>query len=154
MQFYQQAAKSSFSDAKQKVEQLQKKIDEENERLQDFMQEEWEEREKQQLYNNKETILFFDTETNGLPGNYNYHPSSTSNWPRVLQLGWIVTDVDGNVRKEKSVYIYPDGFEVTAEVTRLTGITTSHIRQYGEDLADVLDEFMSDVMSVTKVIGL
>ena len=127
--------------------------DEENERLQNFMQEEWKEREKQQLLNNKETILFFDTETNGLPGNYKLPPSSTYNWPRVLQLGWIITDVDGNVRKEKSVYISPDGFEVTAEVTKLTGITTSHIRQYGKDIADVLEEFMSDVMSVTKVIG-
>ena len=40
--------------------------------------------------------LFFDTETTGVPQNYKAPSSDTDNWPRMVQLAWIVTDDEGS----------------------------------------------------------
>lgn len=50
-----------------------------------------------------ERYLFFDTETSGLPNNFNAPSSNTKNWPRLVQLSWIVTDDKGNKLKECKV---------------------------------------------------
>ncbi len=101
----------------------------------------------------QKTILFFDTETNGLPGNYKLGYTATSNWPRLIQLGWIITDELGNVLKRKSQLIYPQSFTIDAEVTRLTGITTAEAQRNGVCLQDILPEFMADVESVSLLVG-
>ena len=53
--------------------------------------------------------LFFDTETTGVPKNYKAPPSDLLNWPRVVQLGWIVTDMQGRELKATNHIIRPDG---------------------------------------------
>ena len=42
--------------------------------------------------------LFCDTETTGVPRNYNAPVTDTNNWPHLVQLGWIVTDEYGNIQ--------------------------------------------------------
>lgn len=37
-------------------------------------------------------ILFFDTETNGLPARRHAGPEETDNWPRVVQIAWQLLD--------------------------------------------------------------
>lgn len=44
-------------------------------------------------------ILFFDTETTELPKDYGAPTTDTKNWPHMVQLSWIVTDVIGNELK-------------------------------------------------------
>ncbi len=101
----------------------------------------------------QKTILFFDTETNGLPQNYKLGVSATSNWPRLIQLGWIITNEAGNILKRNSQLICPQSFTIAAEVTRLTGITTEFARRDGVALADILQEFMADVASASLLVG-
>ena len=101
----------------------------------------------------QKTILFFDTETNGLPFNYKLDYTATSNWPRLIQLGWIITDESGNVLKRKSQLIYPQSFTIDAEVTHLTGITTLDAQRKGVYLQDILPEFMADVESASLLVG-
>lgn len=43
----------------------------------------------------KDYYLFFDTETTGLPRDYNAPSSDTDNWPRMVQLSWIMADGKG-----------------------------------------------------------
>ena len=41
-------------------------------------------------------ILFFDTETDGLPSDYRFSAHvAPQNWPHIVQLAWIVTDDEG-----------------------------------------------------------
>ncbi len=101
----------------------------------------------------QKTILFFDTETNGLPQNYKLGVSATSNWPRMIQLGWIITDEAGNILKRKSQLIYPQSFTIDADVTRLTGITTAAAQRNGVALTDILSEFMADVEAASLLVG-
>ena len=37
--------------------------------------------------------LIFDTETTGLPKNYNAPITDTDNWPRLVQLAWQLHDL-------------------------------------------------------------
>jgi DNA polymerase III epsilon subunit-like protein len=38
----------------------------------------------------QKTILFFDTETTGVPKDYKLHYTAVNNFPRIVQLSWIV----------------------------------------------------------------
>ena len=41
--------------------------------------------------------LVFDTETTGLPKNFNAPLSDSDNWPRMVQIAWQLHDEDGNL---------------------------------------------------------
>lgn len=99
------------------------------------------------------THLFFDTECNGLPQFYDMDVRMTNNWPKVIQLAWIVTDEQGNVLKRKSHIITPEGFEINDNVANLTGITTTRAMREGIELTTALSDFMSDVNNAQLLIG-
>ncbi len=40
--------------------------------------------------------LFIDTETTGLPRNYRAPVTDLNNWPRMIQIAWILSDNQGN----------------------------------------------------------
>lgn len=132
-------------------------IEQEAARLAAFEQEQQAERQAQLARitaapKSQKTILFFDTETNGLPRNYKADITNTFNWPRLIQLGWLITDEAGNILKRKSQLIYPH-FTIDADVTRLTGITTAQAQREGVDLAQVLREFAADVAGASLIVG-
>jgi hypothetical protein len=52
--------------------------------------------------------LIFDTETTGLPRNFNAPITDTSNWPRVVQLAWQLHDELGNVIEHKDFLVKPN----------------------------------------------
>lgn len=97
--------------------------------------------------------IFFDTECNGLPFSNKLGVDDTSNWPRMIQLAWLVTNEHGNILKRQSHIIYPQGFIITNEVENLTGITTSRAKSEGVNLRTVLNEFMDDLVDAELVIG-
>ena len=54
--------------------------------------------------------LIFDTETTGLPKNFNARYTDTDNWPRMVQLAWQEYDKDGNLLKEFDLSHLSTGF--------------------------------------------
>jgi hypothetical protein len=40
--------------------------------------------------------LFFDTETTGIPNNYKAPASDSKNWPRLVQISWLLIDPEEN----------------------------------------------------------
>ena len=133
LDLYKQAARSGLSDAEEKVQRIQQKIEE----------------------NEKPYYLFFDTETAGLPpkGMDDVLVTNPDFWPRLVQIAWILTDKEGNVLNRKSKIIYPNGFSIPASATAIHHITTEHAMQVGEPLRDVLGEFMKDLLQAEKVVG-
>ena len=132
-------------------------IEQEAARLAAFEQEQQAERQAQLARitaapKSQKAILFFDTETNGLPRNYKADITNTFNWPRLIQLGWLITDEAGNILKRKSQLIYPH-FTIDTDVTRLTGITTAQAQREGVDLAQVLREFAADAAGASLIVG-
>lgn len=100
-----------------------------------------------------ERYLFFDTETSGLPNNFNAPSSNTKNWPRLVQLSWIVTDDKGNKLKECNYIIRPEGFRIPMEATRIHGISNQTAILKGVNIKKVLNEFMEDAGNSSLLIG-
>lgn len=59
--------------------------------------------------------LFFDTETNGLPKNMNASHTEVDNWPRIIQLAYILYDNDFNEVERYCELIKPDGWVVPTD---------------------------------------
>ena len=97
--------------------------------------------------------LFFDTETTGLPTNYDASIYDVDNWPRLVQLSWIISDDKGNLLKEKNYIIYPKGFIIPNDSVKIHGITNEFAKDEGYDLKSVLDEFVKDVQDSSLIIG-
>ena len=97
--------------------------------------------------------IFFDTETTGIPRDYKASIQDTDNWPRLVQLAWILTDKDGNELKRKSAIIYPDGFTIPTDSVEVHGITTERAKRDGLPLQEVLEEFMQDFNRAKEIVG-
>jgi DNA polymerase-3 subunit epsilon len=85
--------------------------------------------------------LFLDTETTGLPRNFNASVHDTDNWPRMVQIAFLHCNESGKVLKKGGYIIKPEGFEIPREVVRIHGITTKKALKEGIPLARALDEF-------------
>ena len=97
--------------------------------------------------------IFFDTECNGLPKYYNIDVCITSNWPRLIQLAWVVTDEVGNIVKRQNYIIKPNGFVINDKIAVLTSINTVRAQREGVELVNALSEFMADIEEAQLVIG-
>lgn len=96
--------------------------------------------------------LFFDTETSGLPKKYNAHYSDIGNWPRIIQLAWLIADDTGNVLSESDNIIKVD-FEIPLEASRIHGITNAVAEEKGRPINVVLMDFLNDLKESNRLIG-
>jgi len=97
--------------------------------------------------------LFFDTETTGLPKNWSAPYSDSDNWPRLVQLAWIINDESGKEIYAKSVIIKPEGFLIPDEVSKIHGITTERANNEGYSLSSVLKVFASQLVKCDWIVA-
>ena len=98
-------------------------------------------------------FLFFDTETTGLPQRWNAPVTDVDNWPRLVQLAWIMCDDKGNIIEECSDIIKPEGFSIPVEASRVHGITTIKAQEEGQDLLSTLELFSDKIDVAYALIG-
>lgn len=84
--------------------------------------------------------LFFDTETTGLPKNWKAPVSDLNNWPRMIQIGWILSD-EGRRIDTGNFIIKPENFTIPNEASRIHGVTTEKAMAEGVDLNTLLQKF-------------
>lgn len=90
-------------------------------------------------------LLIFDTETTGLPKNYQSAEKGPNNWPHIVSISWIVLDSDSNTELSRRNYIIrPDGWTIPEESTHIHGITQEYAEWNGQDLKNVILEFLSE----------
>jgi DNA polymerase III epsilon subunit-like protein len=97
--------------------------------------------------------LFFDTETTGLPRTYRASIKDLENWPRVVQLAWLMYSNYGKLLSENDYIIKPDGFIIPQEAIKIHGITTKKALTDGIDLEPVLTQFAKDVKKASLVVA-
>ena len=68
--------------------------------------------------------LFFDTETTGIPKNYKAAASDLKNWPRLVQIAWLMTSDTGEEISSSEYIIKPDGYTIPPAAAKVHGITT------------------------------
>lgn len=86
-------------------------------------------------------ILFFDTETTGFPKNWKAPITDLDNWPRLVQLAYLVYDFDGNLIHSCNEIIKPNGFTIPNEASNVHGITTDIANQRGSKIEEVFELF-------------
>ncbi|MBC7861797.1 MAG: PHP domain-containing protein, partial [Bacteroidia bacterium] len=94
-------------------------------------------------------FLIFDTETTGLPRDYNAPVTDLDNWPRCVQVAWQLHDESGKLISHNSIIIRPDGYTIPFKAVEIHGISTERALQEGADLKESLLEF-AEALQHTK----
>ena len=102
---------------------------------------------------NNNIYLFFDTETTGLPANWKAPVSDINNWPRIVQIAWVLSTQDDGRLESKDFIIKPEGFSIPKESSDVHGISTEQAYEEGEDLLDVLTEFDKDLNKSNRLVA-
>ena len=105
------------------------------------------------LSNKKKRLLFFDTETTGLPANWGASYKDTKNWPRLVQIAWISSDEWGNIFSRNSFIVKPNNFVIPKEASDIHGITTAKALINGEDIGNVLKLFDEELAEADYIVG-
>lgn len=119
-----------------------------------------------------EKIIFFDTETTGLPKNWGGSVTDVDNWPRVIQFAWQMADFKtGELLRDESILIKPDGWEVPSVKMFMSnglsekaaikaasfwtdhGFTQEQNIAEGKDMDWVLDFFINDIEESQMVVA-
>ena len=100
-------------------------------------------------------VIVFDTETTGLPVDYNALITDSAKWPHVIQLSYIVYDTDTKeildftdriVKLDPAVVISPESIAVHK-------ITAERSQEEGKPIGAVLAEFIYALQDVDLVVG-
>ncbi len=97
--------------------------------------------------------LIFDTETTGLPKDYNRPHTDLDNWPRLVQIAWQLHDNKGNLINAANHIVQPDGFTIPYNAEKIHGISTERAQKEGKPLKDVLAIFADDIAKTEVIIG-
>ena len=97
--------------------------------------------------------LFFDTETTGLPKNWKAPVTDIDNWPRMIQIGWLLSDENGKRLDTGNLIIKPEGFTIPTEASNVHGITTEKAIAEGKDLETVLKQFAKLVAEAEFIVA-
>ena len=100
-------------------------------------------------------VLAFDTETTGLPENYNASVTDSSKWPYIIQLSFIVFDTE-----EKEILDYSDRIirlastiTIPPESTAIHQITRERSEREGISINEALAEFSEAVKLVDVIVA-
>ena len=92
-------------------------------------------------------VLFFDTETTGIPDRAHKWDVDFMEYPHVVQMAWI------HGCKVENHIIRPDGWEIPQETVDVHGITTEYALEHGEPFASVVDMFIQDCHDAGLICG-
>lgn len=97
--------------------------------------------------------LFLDTETAGLPRDYRAPASDLRNWPRMVQIAWLLADEGAAEIASAEHLVKPSGFTIPGEATLIHGITTEQALQDGVEIEFALGEVAAAIARARALIG-
>jgi len=92
-------------------------------------------------------VIVFDTETTGLIPSYNTSLYDTKKYPYIVQLSWLLFDVDNEKLLNVGDHIIklPPGQTISDEVSKIHGITNEIMRSKGVPARHALQDFANDL---------
>lgn len=97
--------------------------------------------------------LFFDTETTGIPRNYKAPASDLRNWPRLVQLAWLLADDAAKEAASGECIVKPEGFTIPEDAVKIHGITTAMAARKGVALEAVLAEITPNIEKASALVA-
>lgn len=101
-------------------------------------------------------FMCFDTETTGLPKNYNKSFKEVDNWPHIVQLSYSIFQYVDNEIKEldrKNFILKPKDYVIPNETSKIHGITNEKAINEGYLRADVLNYVAEQLTTIDYLIG-
>ncbi|AHM60073.1 exonuclease RNase T and DNA polymerase III [Flammeovirgaceae bacterium 311] len=100
----------------------------------------------------KEYLLFVDTETSGLPKDWNKPYSAVGNWPYIVQLAWVVYTREGEEVKQENHYIKPLDYGITDVSREIHGISDEYLMEHGKARRLVMQQLHKDLLHYQPLI--
>jgi DNA polymerase-3 subunit alpha len=97
--------------------------------------------------------LIFDTETTGLPKDYNAPITNTDNWPRCVQIAWQLHDEMGQLIEHQDYIVQPDGYDIPYNAEQIHGISTALAHKIGHPHQEVYAKFVEVLKKAKFVVG-
>ena len=99
--------------------------------------------------------IILDTETTGLPIKRVAKISDNNNWPYIVQISWLICDIETATIVSVKDYIVKlkDGQTIPEESTRIHGITNEKMRKAGVNITQVLEDFINDFKSASFIVA-
>jgi DNA polymerase III epsilon subunit-like protein len=98
-------------------------------------------------------ILFFDTETSGLPKNYKAPVTDLDNWPRLIQFACCSYNEEGVFQSEWECIIKPDNFKIPKAASDVHGITNEIAKKKGINLKLALYDILDELKTADIIVG-
>lgn len=98
-------------------------------------------------------LLFFDTETTGLPRNWNAPVTDLRNWPRLVQLAWLLYDESGQLLASGNEIVLPDGFIIPSSAAAIHRITQEIALAEGKPVMGVLQNFSEALLQAQYLVA-
>lgn len=99
-------------------------------------------------------FLFFDCETTGVPIKYNASYTEVDNWPRVISLAWILTNLEGEIHHSAHHLIRPNGWVIPKDKFWIdNGFSTEKSLAEGVPIDPVIEKFMEAKMQTTFLVA-
>lgn len=92
-------------------------------------------------------VLFFDTETTGIPDRSAKWDVDFNEYPRIVQIAWMIGE------HAESHIIRPDGWEIPDDTVEIHGITTEYAMEHGEPFVSVIARFLDFATNAGLICG-
>lgn len=99
-----------------------------------------------------EYLLFLDTETSGLPKNWNLPYSARDNWPFCLQVSWVICTKDGQELKQENYYIKDEAVKISKSADKIHGITSQFLNENGRNRKEVMQLLHEDLVKYQPLV--
>ena len=100
-------------------------------------------------------ILIFDTETSGLPQDRNASIISTTRWPYILQLSYILYDSSSNaiIEYNDNIVKIPDEVNIDPNSIKIHKITRDICNLNGVPIVNILNNFNNVLLKTDIIVG-
>jgi DNA polymerase III epsilon subunit-like protein len=100
-------------------------------------------------------IMIFDTETTGLPKTKFIHPGKLDLWPHIVQLSYVLLDVEQKSfhKVQDNIISVCSGITIPEESSKIHGITQTISLEQGIPIEDALETFIDDFSKVSEIVG-
>ncbi|GAB3536063.1 hypothetical protein GCM10027443_25830 [Pontibacter brevis] len=93
----------------------------------------------------RDYLLFIDTETTGIPKDWNAPYTDNTSWPCSVQVAWAIYTKDGQEVRTVNYYVRDDNFEISPASVKIHGITKPFLKEHGVSREEVLTHLAADL---------
>ncbi len=98
-------------------------------------------------------LFFFDLETTGFGRKRETVRFEYERYARIVQIGWILAQPNGQIVNRRTFVIRPNGFEIPESAVAVHGITTEIAHEIGIDIDLILDPLRVDIDKADEIIA-